>query len=102
MSFLHDAEGAAMSGAALDHIEFRVGNEAQHFHGLGAHVLRPRVAGHVDTDATLKRREAGRQTMALGGIDDIFVDVETCRGDAFDIFIAGQDQRPFEFQHQPA
>ena len=51
MGFLEHAEGAAMPCAALDHVDGRVGNEAQQFGRFGAHILRPRMTGHMHGDS---------------------------------------------------
>src|SRR5713101_3249423 len=52
---LFDAPRAAMAGAALDHGGCRPGQETQHLSGFLSHVLRPRVAGDVERDATRQR-----------------------------------------------
>ena len=53
-------------------------------------------------DAASSGLQAGAQALLLGDIDDIFVDVEGRLRQPVDVGILGQDQRPFEFQHQPA
>ena len=57
-----------MAGAALNHRDLRLGNQAQHLGRLGAHVLRARVAGEVERDAALDRLEARRQSVPLGDV----------------------------------
>src|SRR3954451_1334607 len=72
----HDAPGTAVTGAALDYADRRLGNEAQHFGRLLAHVLGARVAGDVQRDAAVKWFEAGREPLVAGDIDNVFGGVE--------------------------
>ena len=44
-----------MAGAALDHLQIGIGDQAQHLGRLLAHVLRPRMAGDVQRDAAVER-----------------------------------------------
>ena len=44
----------------------------------------------------------GARPSLLGDVDDIFADVEGGAARALDVRVLGQDQRPFEFQHQRA
>ncbi len=65
-----------MAGAALDHRDIGLGEQAQHLRRLGAHVLRPGMAGEVEGDAAGERLQARRQAFLLGDVDDVFADVE--------------------------
>jgi hypothetical protein len=40
-----------MAGAALDHLQVGIGDEAQQLRRLLPHILRPRVTGDVQRDA---------------------------------------------------
>ena len=91
-----------MARAALDHRQIGAGDEAQHLGRLLAHVLGPGMAGDMQRHAAIDGLQPGCQALALGDVDDIFADVEGRLGELLDLVIAGQDQRPFELQHQGA
>ncbi len=91
-----------MAGATLDHIHLDAGDEPHHLGRFRAHVLRAGMAGEMRGDAALDRLEAGGETFLLRDVDDIFVDVARRGGEAHHVFVFGQDERPFEFEHQAA
>ena len=62
---LHHPEGAAVAGAALDQVDLRVGDQAQHVGGLWPHVLRAGVAGVVHRNAARDRRQSGGEAEGL-------------------------------------
>ena len=47
-----------------------------------------------------ERLHSRGETFVAGNVDDIFAQIESGFRQLLDIGIAGQDQRPFEFQHQ--
>ena len=96
------APDAAMAAAALDHRHARAGHQAQHLGRLRPHVLCPRMAGEMDTDAALERLQARRQPVLLGDVHDVFGEVERGVRQPFDGRIPGTDQLPFELEHQRA
>ena len=65
MGGLDHAEGAAMAGAALDHIHRRLGNQPQHLRRLGAHILGAGVTGQMHGDAFGQGLQAVRQAFLL-------------------------------------
>ena len=75
MRLLQHAERAAMARTALDHIDRRVGNEAQQLGRLRSHILRARMTGHVHADAFGQGFMPPGSPCLLGDVDDIFVDV---------------------------
>ena len=91
-----------MAGAAFDDIDRSVRNQAQQLGGFGAHILRPGMAGHVDCNAFVHGFQTGRQAMPLRNVEHIFINVEHRFRQSFHIRIVRHNQRPFEFQHQPA
>ena len=60
-----------MAGAALDHLQIGIGDEAQHLRRLLPDVLRAGVAGDVQRDAAGERLQARRQAFAAGDLDHI-------------------------------
>ena len=89
-----------MTGATLDHLYIGVRDEFQHFARLRTHVLRSRMTGNMQGDAAIGDRLHSRgKTFVAGDIDDIFAKIEGGFRQLLDVGIAGQDQRPFEFQH---
>ena len=61
-----------MARAALDDGDIRLRDQAQQLRALLAHVLRARMAGHVEGDAALDRRHAVGQPLLARDVDDIF------------------------------
>ncbi len=56
----------------------------------------------MEGDAAVERRHAAGKSLLAGDVDDIFGKVEGRLGQPLDAFVLGQDERPFEFQHQRA
>ena len=96
------APDAAMAAAPFNHRDPRLGDEAQHLRALRAHVLRPRMAGEMQADTALDRGKALGQPVLPGDVDDVLGEIEGRPGKPLDGGIPGQDQRPFELQHQRA
>ena len=48
------------------------------------------------------RPQAVRQALSLGDVDDVFAHVVSRCGEQLHVLVAGQNQRPFELQHQRA
>ena len=91
-----------MAGAALDHRDLGVGDQAQHLGRLLADILGPRMTGDVYGDTAIQRLDALGQPFLLGDIDDVLADILGGRRQPLHILVVRQDQRPFEFQHQRA
>jgi hypothetical protein len=96
------APDAAMAVTALDDGDPRLGHQAQHLGGFGAHVLGAGVAGKMQADAAVDRLEAGRQPLLLGDVDDILRDIKGGLRKTLDRRVLGQDERPLECEHQGA
>ncbi len=100
---LHDAPGAAVTGAALDHPDRRRRAEAQHFGRLLPHVLGAGVAGDVQRDAAVERLKARRQPLALRAMSTTYSAASNiARLKRLDVVIVRHEQRPLELQHQRA
>ena len=91
-----------MPGAALDEGDVRIGDQLQELRRLGAHVLRPGMTGEVEGDAALERPQPLGQTLVAGDVDDVFGDVRGGPRQPGHGLVVGQDERPFELQHQRA
>ena len=91
-----------MAGAALDYVDLRLGQQAQHLGRLLADILGPGMAGDVQCDAAAERPQPRRQPLLAGDIDDILADVEGRPRQLLDGLVVGHDQRPLEFEHQRA
>ena len=46
------------------------------------------------------RLQPRRKSLLAGDVDDIFAEIESGFRQKLDVGVAGQNQRPFEFQHQ--
>ena len=96
-----------MARAALDHRNtVRLRQEPQHIGGLGAHILRARMAGEMQGDRPRERLQARRQPVLLGDVDENSVRSNVALARASTAGRGGiafrHQQRPFELQHQRA
>ena len=87
---------------ALHQLDTGVRDQPQHLGGFGAHVLGPGVAGVVQGDPALDRRQTLRQAKGLLQLDDVLADVPGRRRERHDSRVLRLHQGPFELHHQAA
>ena len=73
---LEHAPGPAVARASLDHGDIGLRQQSQHLGRLLPHVLRPRVAGELNRDAAVERRQTRSKPLLAGDVDDVLADVE--------------------------
>jgi hypothetical protein len=88
--------------APLYHCNVGLRQQPQHLGCLLSHILRPRVTGDLKCDAAIERRQTGCKALLAGDVDDVFADIKGRFGQFLDCWIAWDNQRPLEFEHQRA